>query len=143
MSQNQKTTNGRNEYRCAIETNRNGKYAVRIQATFGRRAWSLKLYFLASSFDRAMKKLEDSLQFLQRHEERLWFWAAERGEDPKLAGEILQEVGLHLDRRNEFPRKNAVAQVTPDRSLAAFVTASLRRNLAESLTVTHAAAASN
>ena len=138
---NHKTPHNRNEYRCAIETNRNGKYAIRIQATFGRRAWALRVYFLASSFDRAMKKLEDSLQFLQRHEERLWFWAADRGEDPMLAGEILKEIGLHLDGRSDFPRKSALAHVVPDRPIAAFVTASVRRDLAEAFAVEHAVAA--
>jgi hypothetical protein len=138
---NQKMPSNRNEYRCGVETNRNGKYVIRVQATFGRRAWSLRLYFLASSFDRAMKKLDAALQFLQRHEERLWFWAADRGEDPKLAGEILQEIGLQLDRRAEFPRKAAVAQVAPERPLAAFVTASLRRDLTDSLDAQHAMAA--
>src|SRR5713226_5783429 len=52
----------RNEYRCAIEVNQAGKYCVRIRVSFARHAWVLSVYFLASSFDRAMKKLEQSLQ---------------------------------------------------------------------------------
>ncbi|MGH9726080.1 MAG: hypothetical protein ACRD41_13525, partial [Candidatus Acidiferrales bacterium] len=39
-----------NEYSCAIERNQNGKYNVRIRVIFGRGAWSLPVYFLASTF---------------------------------------------------------------------------------------------
>src|ERR1700692_2610784 len=40
-----------NEYLCAIEKTQNGKYNVRVRAAFGRGAWSLPIYFLASSFN--------------------------------------------------------------------------------------------
>src|SRR6266566_6762670 len=66
--------NHRNEYQCTIEVNQNGKYCVRVRAVFTRKAWTLPVYFLASTFDRAMTKLEQTLQFLQQQEERLWFW---------------------------------------------------------------------
>ncbi len=75
--------NHRNEYQCTIEVNQNGKYCVRVRAVFTRKAWTLPVYFLASTFDRAMTKLEQTLQFLQQQEERLWFWVR-RG----LAGSI-------------------------------------------------------
>ena len=65
----------RNDYRCSIEKNQTGKYCVRIRVLYPRHAWTLAVFFLASSFDRAMKKLEESLHFLQRNEEKLWFWA--------------------------------------------------------------------
>ena len=70
-----------NEYLCAIERNQNGKYNVRVRAVFapgamdsgnGREAsghrsgWMLPVYFLASSFNAAMKKLEEALQLLQK-----------------------------------------------------------------------------
>ena len=74
-----------NEYLCVIERNQNGKYCVRIRAAFGvaKRGglvrvrtrhigahpgggWSLPVYFLASSFGAAMKKLEETLQLLQK-----------------------------------------------------------------------------
>src|ERR1700722_2467984 len=82
-----------NEYVCTIERNQNGKYSVRIRASFGagrrlesasrsRAGWNLPVYFLASSFSAAMKKLEESLQLLQRNEERLRFWGVERSDDP-------------------------------------------------------------
>ncbi len=105
----------RNEYRCAIEMNQNGKYCVRIRASYARHSWVLSVYFLASSFDRAMKKLEQSLQFLQRQEDRLWFWGVDRSDDPKLSGEMLSEAGLQMDRRAEFPRKAASLSLPPER----------------------------
>ncbi len=48
----------RNDYRCSIDRNQSGKYCVRIQVHYRRHAWTLGTFFLASSFDRAMKKLE-------------------------------------------------------------------------------------
>ena len=130
----------RNEYRCAIEMNQNGKYCVRIRATFARHSWALSVYFLASSFDRAMKKLEQSLQLLQRQEERLWFWGVDRSDDPNLSGEMLREAGLHLDRRAEFPRKAASLSVPPGRPVPAFLLAPVRRGLAASVESTRAVA---
>lgn len=126
-------TMNRNEYQCAIEVNQNGKYCVRMHVVFGRTGWDLPLFFLASSFDRAMKKLEHSLQYLQRREDSLWFWGADRTDDPNLATELLAEVGLKLDRRREFPRRSANVVVAPERSVAAFHIAPMRRALAEAV----------
>jgi len=123
----------RNEYRCAIEVNQAGKYCVRIRVSFARHAWVLPVYFLASSFDRAMKKLEQSLQLLQRQEERLWFWGVDRSDDPNFSGEMLREAGLRLDRRAEFPRKAASVSVPPEKPVPAFLLTPARRGLAESL----------
>ncbi len=131
----------RNEYRCTIEVNQNGKYCVRIRATFVRKDWMLPVYFLASSFDRAMRKLEQSLQFLQRHEDRLWFWSVDRSDDPNLAGEMLREAGLHLDRRAEFPRRAASLSLAPERPVPAFLLAPVRRGLADAVELPRAAAA--
>ena len=50
-----------------------------------------------------MKKLEESLDFLQRHEEKLWFWGVDRAEDMGFSAEFLREAGLKLDHRSEFP----------------------------------------
>src|ERR1700690_1173102 len=83
-----------NEYLCAIEKTQNGKYNVRLRAAFGRGAWSLPIYFLASSFNAAMKKLEEALRILQKNEERLRFWTVEHSDDPAMAGDLLQESGL-------------------------------------------------
>jgi hypothetical protein len=122
-----------NTYVCAMERNQNGKYNIRVRATFGKGGWSLGTYFLASSFNAAMKKLEESLQLLQKHEERLRFWGVERTDDPNLAGDILQEFGLWLDRRREFPRKVAEFSVATERPVPASMLAPVRRVLADSV----------
>jgi hypothetical protein len=139
---------GGNEYRCSIERNQNGKYNVRVLAVFGpgasdpgtgesdqsgHRGWMLPVYFLASSFNAAMKKLEESLQLLQKNEERLRFWGVERTDDPNLAGDLLQEFGLWLDRRREFPRKVADLDVPRERPVPASLLAPVRRILADSV----------
>ena|SRR6202158_4128562 len=123
----------RNEYHCAMEVNQIGKYCVRVRVTFGRTGWDLPLFFMASSFDRAMKKLEQSLQYLQKREESLWFWGADRSDDPNLATELLSEVGLKFDRRGEFPRRSANVVVAPERAVPASHIAPMRRTLAEAM----------
>jgi len=128
-----KKSNHRNEYRCSIEMNQNGKYCVRISAHFARRGWVLPVYFLVSKFDRAVGKLEQALQFLQREEDRLWFWGVDRSDDPNVSAEMLSELGLHLDRRSEFPRRNEKLTVPPERQVPAFLLEPMRRSLAESI----------
>ncbi|HUO35760.1 MAG TPA: hypothetical protein VMU43_12285 [Candidatus Acidoferrum sp.] len=131
-----------NEYFCAIEKSQNGKYNVRIRAVFGRTGWLLPVYFLASSFDAAMKKLEESLQTLQKSEESLRFWAVERSDDPNLAGDLLQEYGLWLDRRSEFPRKAAEIGIPSERPVPASVLGPVRRALADAVASDRSRAAS-
>ncbi|MFZ3215866.1 MAG: hypothetical protein WA192_07395 [Candidatus Acidiferrales bacterium] len=122
-----------NLYYCAMERNQNGKYNIRIRALFVRGGWSLSVYFLASSFNAAMKKLEESLQVLQKSEARLRFWGVERSDDPNFAGDLLQGFGLWLDRRREFPRKVAEMNVTSERAVPASLLAPIRRVLADSV----------
>jgi len=121
----------RNDYRCSIERNQSGKYCVRVRVQYPRHAWNLGVFFLASSFDRAMKKLEESLHFLQRNEEKLWFWGVDRAADLGFSAEFLKEAGLQLDRRMEFPQKAANLSVEPERDVPAFVLGPIRRGLAE------------
>jgi hypothetical protein len=123
----------RNDYRCSIERNQAGKYCVRIKVRYPRHAWNLNVYFLASSFNRAMKKLEESLDFLQRHEEKLWFWGVDRALDMGFSAEFLRQAGLSLDRRIEFPRKAANLTLPPERAVPAFALGPVRRGLAESM----------
>src|ERR1019366_10375376 len=125
--------NHRNEYQCTIEVNQNGKYCVRVRAMFTRKAWTLPVYFLASTFDRSMTKLEQSLQFLQHQEEKLWFWGVERSDDPNFSAELLQEAGLRLDRRAEFPRRSANVMLSPEKRVPAVLLAPVRRGLAHSI----------
>ncbi|MBI3405151.1 MAG: hypothetical protein HY046_06805 [Acidobacteria bacterium] len=123
----------RNEYLCSMETNQNGKYCVRIQAYFVRHDWTMGVYFLASSFSRAIKKLEQALQLLQKQEDKLWFWGVERSDDPKIAGELLSEAGLKVDFRKEFPQKHSRVAVPIDKPVPAFQLAPVRRDLADVL----------
>src|SRR5271157_4908546 len=123
----------RNDYRCSIERNQTGKYCIHIQAQYPRHSWNLGVFFLASSFDRAMKKLEESLRFLQRNEEKLWFWGVDRAADLAFSAEFLQEASLQLDRRVEFPRKSFNLSLEPERDVPAFVLGPVRRGLAESV----------
>jgi len=136
-----RTSSVRNDYRCTIDRNQSGKYCVRIQARYPRHAWTLGVFFLASSFDRAMKRLEDALDFLQRQEEKLWFWGVDRAEDMGFSAEFLKEAGLYLDRRNEFPRKATSISLAPEREVPAFVLGPMRRGLAESVELSRSAAA--
>ena len=122
-----------NLYHCAIEKNQNGKYNVRVRARFGNggpQGWTLPVYFLASSFNAAMKKLEESLQLLQKKEEKLRFWSID---DPNVAGDLLEESGLWLDRRREFPRKSGEITIQRERPVPAALLAPLRRKLADSV----------
>lgn len=106
---------------------------MRVQVRFPRHAWKLATFFLASSFDRAMKKLGQVLEFLQRNEEKLWFWGVDRAADAGFSAEFLREAGLKLDRRTEFPRKFASVSLSPERAVPAFVLGPLRRDLAEAV----------
>jgi len=136
-----RTTSSRNEYRCSIERNQSGKYCVRLRAYYPRHAWTLNVYFLASSFDRAMKRLEEALDFLQRQEDKLWFWGVERAEDMGFSAEFLREAGMRLDRRNEFPKRATSVTLAPEREVPASVLGPMRRGLAESVDSVRAAAA--
>jgi hypothetical protein len=138
-----KTTNHhlRNEYRCGIEVNQSGKFCVRVRVRFPRHGWILPAYFLASTFPRAVRKLEQTLQFLQRNEDRLWFWGVDRSNDPNISDEMLREAGLRLDRRAEFPRHTQKLAVVPERPVPAPLLAPVRRALAGSLAAGRSAAA--
>ena len=125
--------NHRNEYQCTIEVNQNGKYCVRVRAMFVRKGWVLPVYFLASTFDRAMRKLEETLQFLQQKEERLWFWGVEYSDDPNFSEELVREAGLRLDRRVEFPRRSSNVALLPEKPIPAVLLAPVRRGLADSI----------
>ena len=128
-------TNHRNEYQCTMEVNQTGKYCVRVRASFARKGWVLPVYFLASSFDRAMRKLEQVLQFLQQKEERLWFWGVEYSDDPNFAEELVREAGLRLDRRIEFPRRSSNVALSPEKPVPAVLLAPVRRGLAHSIDI--------
>lgn len=135
--------NHRNQYQCAIEVNQTGKYCVRVRAMFARKGWVLPVFFLTSSFDHAMKKLEETLQFLQQEEDRLRFWGVEHSDDPTFSGELVQEAGLRLDRRAEFPRRSANVTLSPEKRVPAVLLAPVRRGLASSIEPGRASATGN
>jgi hypothetical protein len=118
-----------NEFRCAVERTQGQKLCIRIQAHFARNDWVLPVFFLASSFGRAAKNLDQALRFLQQSEEKLWFWGVDRSDDPNLADELLSDFGLRLDRRKDFPRRAAVVTLTPGKFPTAFQLTQLRREL--------------
>ena len=136
-----RTTITRNDYRCSIERNQSGKYCLRLRVNYPRHAWTLSVYFLASSFDRAMKKLEEALDFLQRHEEKLWFWGVDRAEDMGFSAEFLKEAGMRLDRRAEFPKRATSVSLAPEREVPASILGPMRRGLAESVEMVRSPAA--
>ena len=138
-----RTMTSRNDYRCSMERNQGGKYCVRVQVYYPRHAWTLSVYFLAGSFDRAMKKLESALDFLQKNEEKLWFWGVDRAEDMGFSAEFLKEAGLKLDQRSEFPRKATSLSLAPEKEVPAFVLGPVRRGLAESVEAPRTALASD
>ena len=78
-----------------------------------------------------MKKLEEALDFLQRNEEKLWFWGVDRAEDMGFSAEFLREAGLRLDQRAEFPRKSTSISLAPEKDVPAFILGPVRRGLAE------------
>jgi hypothetical protein len=121
-----------NYYRCSLEKNQAGKQCVRIRARFARRKWESSVYFLAATFENAMRKLEQSIRFLQQNEERIWFWGVDRSDDPNFGEDILREAGLMLDRRAEFPEKHSTVFLEPDRPVAAMLLAPVRKTLQES-----------
>lgn len=132
-----------NKYVCAIETNQNGKYNLRIRVIFGKDEWTLPVYSLASTFNGAMKKLEESLQFLQKNEEKLRFWGLERSDDPNFAGDLLSQTGMMIDRRKDLPRKSAELALPSERPVTAAMIGTIRRTLADSVIPGRFSAASN
>ena len=124
-----------------MERNQSGKYCVRLRVYYPRHAWTLNVYFLAASFDRAMKRLEEALDFLQRQEEKLWFWGVDRADDMGFSAEFLKQAGMRLDRRTEFPKRATSVTLAPEREVPASVLGPMRRGLAESVDFARAAAA--
>jgi hypothetical protein len=128
----QKTRGARNEYRWGLERNEAGKQTVRIRARFARQSWGLSVYFLAPSRQHAARKLERVLRFLQLNEERLWFWGADRRDDPDFSPELLNDIGLKIDRRTELPERFSVITLGPDHPLGSDQVSLIRRNLTQS-----------
>lgn len=136
-----KSIGHRNQYLCSLEKNQAGKFAGRIRARFARQNWVLSVYYVSSSFDQAMRKLEQTLRFLQRSEERLWFWGIDRSDDPNFAADLLGAEGLKLDHRAEFPAHSATVLLEPDGPVAGDHLKPLRRDFSQSREISRAAGA--
>src|SRR5258707_234157 len=123
----------RNDYRCSIERNQAGKYCVRIRVRYPRHVGLLGFLYLAQNFKKPMKKLEEAVVSLQRHEKKLCFWGVDRAEDMGFSADFLRKAGLRFDRRIEFPQKGANLALAPERTVPAFILGPVRRGLAESM----------
>jgi len=137
-----RTSSVRNDYRCSIERNQSGKYCVRLQVHYPRHAWNLSVFFLAGSFDRAMKRLEEALDFLQRQEEKRGsgVWTA-----PKTWAFRPSSSRMRVEARPPFriSKKGHQRIAGPGAPVPAFVLGPMRRGLAESVEVARSAAASD
>ena len=57
----------------------------------------------------------------------------EHSDDPQISQEMVQEAGLRLDRRIEFPRRSANVILSPEKRVPAVMLAPVRRGLADSI----------
>lgn len=119
----------RNTYRISVEPNQAGKHEVRLEARFGESAWSLRVYFLSSTPERLLARLQNVLRYLQRHEEELWMWGSNASDRSLLFDELLREAGLELDRRKDFPRSAVVLAARPGEAFRPLQLAELKRKL--------------
>jgi len=85
----------------------------------------------------------EAVDFLQRNEEKLWFWGIDRAGDLGISAEFLREAGLKVDRRTEFPRRASRLSLPPEKEIPAFVLGPIRRGLAESIEATRSASAAD
>ena len=108
-----------------------GGWVAMTKGTGGMDVMMGDLVLTQDEVNPVMKKLEEGLDFLQRNEEKLWFWGVDRAEDLGFSAEFLKEAGLKLDRRQEFPHKAASLSVVPERDVPAFSIGPMRRGLAE------------
>lgn len=137
-----KKTNGRvNHYLCSLEKNQAGKFTLRIRARFARQNWLLSVYSVSATFEQAMRKLEQTLRFMQRSEERLWFWGIDRSDDPNFAADLLGTEGLKLDRRSEFPAHSVTVMLAPDRPVLSEILQPVRRDFSQTRGLARSASA--
>ena len=135
-------TNHRNEYQCTIEVNQNGKYCVRVRAMFARKGWVLPVYFLTSTFDRAMRKLEANPAI-----------PAAEGRPPLVLGrrtlrrpEFFRGTGPGGRTAPRPPRRIPAPVVkgrSPEKPVPAVLLAPIRRGLADSIDPGRVSAAGN
>lgn len=123
----------RNSYRISVEPNQAGKFEARIEARFATSRWALRVYFLTATVERLMSHLPAALRHLQRHEEEFWMWGGHAADRGLFFDDLLDQAGLELDRRGEFPRSGIVLAAEPGEPFRPLQLAELKRRLAERL----------
>jgi len=102
----------RNDY-AAASTNQSGNTDVRIQVHY-RGTLGPGHFFLASSFDRAIEKLEEALDYSSAGRE-VWFWGVDRAKTWFLGG-ISERSRVAVGRRMNSPEGTSVS-LTPEREV--------------------------
>ena len=123
-----------NTYRVSVEPNQLGKHMARIEARFAENDFRLQVYFQAATPQRLFSRLPVVLRFLQNREEQLWLWGSEASDRSLFFEELLEEAGLTLDRRRDFPRAAVAVGAAPGASFRPLQLAELKRRLSARLT---------
>ena len=123
----------RNSYRLAVDRNHNQRLEIRIEAHYVRPNWTLRVFFLASTPERALTRALHALRFLHREEEKLWLWGADPSDRALLFDDLLARADLRLDRRHSFPRTAIAVIAACDQPLTPLLVAETRRKLATRL----------
>ena len=123
-----------NTYRVSVEPNQLGKHMARIEARFAENDFRLWVYFQAATPERVFSRLPAMLRFLQSREEQLWLWGSEASDRGLFFEELLDEAGLTLDRRRDFPRAALAIAAAPGANFRPLQLAELKRRLGARLT---------
>lgn len=122
-----------NLYRVVVEPNQLGKHMARVEARFAENNFRLRVYFQAATPERVLSKLPSVLRFLQGHEEQLWLWGSKASDRSLFFEELLDDAGLTLDRRRDFPRAAMAVSAAPGAAFRPLQLAELKRRLSERL----------
>lgn len=126
-------TRNLNTFRVSVEQNQSGKWAAQIEARYAPTRWTLRVYFLATNPASLVNRLLRAVRFLQREEEKLWIWGSDPSDRELLFDQLLEQAGLQLDRRRDFPRRAVSLAVPAGQSFRPLHLAELKRRLSERL----------
>lgn len=119
----------RNIFRLNADVNRAGRYEFRLEARYAETGWCLRVFFVASTPERLVTRLQSALRYLQRQEEELWLWGSNASDRSLLFDELMRGAGVELDRRREFPRGGVVIQARPGEAFRPLQLAEVKRKL--------------
>ncbi|MFQ5776932.1 MAG: hypothetical protein ACE5IP_02875 [Terriglobia bacterium] len=119
----------RNTFRINAEVNRAGRYELRVEARYAGTGWCLRVFFVASTPERLLSRLQSALRYLQRREEELWLWGSNASDRSLLFEELMHGAGVELDRRSEFPRAGVVLRARPGAAFRPLQLAEVKRKL--------------